>query len=166
MPTVSVRGFSTGLYGFGIKHGIKQHIPFMKQMPPDLSLIGSYARMISAYGLEYNPLDNPDIDVDKQELDITSNAYSVSLVLSQRFPFVSVYGGVRYMYSDTRFAVSGQYDIGAQVLEDPVDVEVKNSQLGLNGGMRLKLGFICLFADGTWANYSSITAGISIGFHN
>ncbi len=166
VPTVSVRDFSTGMYGFGVKHGIKQYIPFIKHIPFDLSIIGSYGNMSVAYGLEYDPLNNPDIDIDEQELDISATAYSVNLVASKKLPFITFYGGLRYMYSDTRFVMAGDYDVGTEVITDPVDFNMTSSQFGLNAGTRVKLGFLSLFVDGTWSKYSSITGGISLGFHN
>ncbi len=167
MPTVSVRDFSAGSYGFGIKHGVKQYIPVIEHLPVDISLIGSYTNMSTTYGLHFDPGDNPDIDIDEQELDISANAYSASLVASRRLPFITVYGGVRYMYADTQFILAGDYEIGTDnIITNPVDESIKSSQAGLNAGARLKLGILSIFVDGTWASYSSVTGGISMGFHN
>ncbi len=163
VPKAELEGFSTGLYGFGLKHGISQYIPVFDRLPLDLSLIGTYANMSSAFDLDYN---SPDNSVNDQKLDISASAYSANLVASTKLPIITFYGGLRYMYSNTQFLVLGDYDVGPSVFVDPVDSEFERSQVGLNAGIRLKLGFLCLFVDGTLANYSSVTGGISLGLHN
>ncbi len=163
VPTIGYEGFSIGLYGFGIKHGVDQYIPVVEKLPFDISLIGSYANMSTIFEIDYNSSANSDND---QKLDISSTAYSASLVASKRLPFISVYGGVRYMYSNTRFLMLGDYDVNGMILTDPADGDILGSQFGLNAGTRLKLGFLSFFVDATWAKYSSVTGGISLGFHN
>ncbi len=165
MPEVTTRDFSTSMYGFGLKHGLLQYIPVLEHLPMDISIIGTYTNLGASYSLDYNPQNNPDIDTHNQKLDLSASAYSVNLVSSVRLPIVTIYGGLRYMYSDLNLVTVGDYQIGLDVIKDPVDINMDNGQFGVNIGTRVKVGFISFFVDGTISNYSSITGGVSLGFH-
>ncbi len=173
VPEINVRDFSTSMYGFGLKHGIKQHIPGMRYLPFDLSLIMAWSKFNANYGLNYNPENDANIDVDEQKLDITARAFNLNLIASKKLAVITFFGGVRYMHSSTDFLIAGDYPVASGtfasdpiVLNNPVDVNMKGGQVGLNGGFRLQLGFISFFADATLAKYSSVNAGMSLGFHN
>jgi hypothetical protein len=172
VPEINVRGFSSQLIGFGLKHGVKQYIPGIKYLPFDLSLIMAWSKFNAGYGLNYNPQNDPAIDTDLQRLDISATAMNFNLIASKKLAVITFFGGVRYMYSDTGFAMTGDYPVATSgtgtdiILTDPLMLNMKGGQLGLNGGFRLKFGLISFFADGTLARYSSINAGMSLGFHN
>lgn len=172
VPEFNVRGFSSQMLGFGIKHGIKQYIPGMKYLPFDLSLIMAWSKFDAGYGLNYNPQNDPEINTDLQRLNISATAMNFNLIASKKLAVITFFGGVRYMYSNIGLGMIGDYHVATSesttdiILTDPLLVNMKEGQFGLNGGFRLKLGFISFFADGTWAKYSSINAGVSLGFHN
>jgi len=165
VPEIEIEGFSTQMIGFGIKHGVKQYIPGLKHLPFDLSVIAAWSRFNASYGLNSN--------ADLQKLDISSTAMNFNLIASKKFSVITLYGGVRYMTSDTGFSLLGDFPVapangvGADViLTDPISLDMSHSQFGLNGGFRLKIGFISFFVDGTLANYSTVSGGMSLGFHN
>ena len=173
VPEIEIEGFSTQLIGFGIKHGVKQYIPGLKMLPFDLSVIAAWSRFNAGYGLNYNPDNNPAIDTDLQKLDLSSTAMNFNLIASKKFSVITLYGGVRYMTSDTGFGLLGDFPVARAdggvddvILTDPISLDMSHSQFGLNAGFRLKIGFISFFADATLANYSTVSGGMSLGFHN
>lgn len=165
VPEIEVDKFSTQMFGIGVKHGIRQYIPGIKHLPFEISLIAAYSKFNAGYDLSYNPDNNPAVDVDLQKLDMTASAWNVNLIASKKLSVITFYGGIRYMSSDMDFSLAGNYAIKDTVINTPVSLSTQDSQVGLNGGFRLKLGFFSLFADGTLARYSSVNAGFSLGFH-
>jgi hypothetical protein len=169
VPETTINDFTTSTMGFGIKHGIKQHIPGIRYLPFDLSLIMAWSQFNALYGLSYNPQNSPDVDTDAQNLDVQARAYNINLVVSKKLSVITFHGGLRYMHSDTDFLVMGGYPMpngGPSLSENPISVNKTHGQVGMAGGFRLKLGFFSIFADGVLSDYSSVNAGISLGFHN
>ncbi|MFN3557187.1 MAG: DUF6588 family protein [Bacteroidales bacterium] len=172
VPEMSIGDFSSQLFGFGIKHGIRQHIPGIALLPFDLSFIAGFSVFEAQYGLNYNPQNDPQINTDRQRLELTATAWNTSLVVSKKLSVVSFFAGIRYASSNVGFLMAGHYPVATQsssadeIVRNPVDIKINGGEFGLNGGFRLKLGFMSLFADATLANYSSVNAGISLGFHN
>lgn len=172
VPQVNVSDFSTQLFGFGIKHGIRQHIPGIALRPFDLSFVAGFSVFEASYELSYNPENDPDINTDKQKFNIIATAWNTSLVVSKKFSVISFFAGIRYGSSNVDLIMAGDYPVATEssstgeIVRDPLKIQVNGGEFGLNGGFRLKLGFVSLFADATLANYSSVNAGISMGFHD
>ena len=172
LPNINVSDFSTRMIGFGIKHGIKQHIPGISLLPFDLSVIVAYSRFQADYGLNYNPENNSQIDTDEQKMEINATAFNANLIISKKLSVITFFGGFRYMTSNTGILMAGTYPVAAngastgEILTNPVNINMNGGHVGLNGGFRLKLGFLSMFADATLARYSSVNVGMSMGFHN
>ena len=99
------------------------------------------------------------------------------MVISKKLPILTVFGGLRLSHSKTNLDLTGNYPItiynssGIKTIYnflDPVSLEGSGTQFGLNAGLRVKLGFIAICAEGTFVpgGYSSATAGLAFGFFN
>ncbi len=185
-PKINVSGYKVGYFGIGLKHDIKQWIPFMSKLPIDLSFIGSYTNAsLDIIGgdflLPQEGVSNPNaMDYTSQQLNFSSNAWNTNLVISKKFSVLTVFGGFRLSGSKTKVDLMGYYPFTilsnpinptSKVIShviDPIHLEGSGTQFGINAGVRVKLAFIALFAEGSLVpgGYSSVTAGLNFGFFN
>ena len=182
-PKINVGGYKLGYFGLGLKHSIKQWIPVIKKAPFDLSFIAAYTK--ASFELTKGPFLSPESGVldtinanySEQAIKFGSNAWNANLIISKKFTVLTVFGGFRLSHSKTNLDLTGNYPItiynnsGTKTicnLLDPVSLEGSGTQFGLNAGLRVKLGFIAICAEGTFVpgGYSSATAGLALGFFN
>ncbi len=148
---------SVGLYGFGLKHSLKDYIPFVKRVPfLQLSALVGYTNLKSNIPMEDS---NPD-----NELVIASSALTSRLLIGANFPVISFYTGVGYGSATSDIDLNGEYEIGgsSSMQKDPLSLSYKINGLDFNAGMRIRLGFLSLHGDYTVGDYSTITAGVGI----
>ena len=192
MPNVGVEGKGKyGFWGVGIKHDIKQWIPFLKNLPVlDLSVMAGYTRLYSYVDLQVNPsrLGLEDYSAglattlwDDQRLIATANSFTTNLLISATLPVVTFYGGLGFAYSRSDLLLEGTFPVisGIDVenqepvivpTDDPMEVEVGNleggsTKLRLNVGVRFRFFRIgMLNVDYSRANYDLVTVGLGISF--
>ena len=144
------------LYGFGVKHSIKEYLPFLKHAPfMRTSIMLGYTSMgsdvgVAAYG-----------GGSDQSLDISSSAFTSRLLVGVNIPFLAVYTGLGYGSSSSDFALKGDY---GSIGRDPFTLGYSTSGFDFNAGLRLRFGFIAIHGDYTLGDYSMVSAGIGINF--
>lgn len=179
IPNVSLGDFGNyNQYGIGAKHDITTSLPGGDTFPVDLSLMAGYNHVNINQNLDIQPQqEDPfsDQDYDNQELAVNFNTFSVKLLVGKTFPFVTLYGGLGYEYSDMEVDVTGNYPIptrgsfgstDTETITDPISYS-QNGDNGMSGmaGLKIKLGQLDVFADYTLAKYSVANAGIGISFN-
>jgi hypothetical protein len=92
------------------------------------------------------------------------------------FKSLSTYGGLSYSKGLSEAALAGLYPV-TQIRQqppfnkeivnytDPVHLDFDHRQVGLTGGLRLKLKAMSLNIEGTWAEYPSLSAGLGLGWN-
>lgn len=160
MPEVSVGSSKIKLFGVGIMHDIKQHIPGMKLLPFDLSILVAYTNIKGNTDMS-GPLP-PGNDTRPQVMDFNMDAWLFQALISKKISVITFYGGIGYNTIKTSSAVTGTYIIPEtqQELKDPVSLLFKNNSARLNGGMRLSLGPIYLSGEYTLQKYNTVSVGI------
>jgi len=166
-------GSKLGLWGVGVKHGIKQWIPALNKLPLfDLTLQGGYTKMKSTTALNFQPADyiemgiiNPSTDIyletpgyyDDQQMLMEISNFTVNLLVSGDFKIICIYGGVGISNSKTNLQLSGNYPLPkvisptqlelseATAISDPVDITIKSSD-GSATKPRFNAGFRLKFA--------------------
>ncbi len=190
IPTIGLRDYGDlGLWGIGIKHGLKQWIPVLRKIPVfNLSLQGGYTQFNLGSNLDFKPNPSWDdrttgINFDKQRFDLTVKSYTANLLVSADIPVITVYGGLGISSTTTNLAFKGYYpipdldDTTGEVFisnetiggKDPLNISIKNKSGSavlprLNAGFKLKLALITIHADYTYSDYSIVTAGLGISF--
>jgi hypothetical protein len=144
---------SLGLWGVGIKHNIKQHIPGLKVLPFSMSIFAGYTKFNSKIDLEQSQNQVANFDV---------KSTTIQLLVSKKLAVLTVYGGFGYDITNGSLNLTGSYNTGTGTVQDPVDFSTKHNSARFTGGLRLKLGPITLHGDYTLAKYSAITAGFGI----
>lgn len=151
--------------GFGLKHSLKDYIPFVKRVPfLQMSLLAAYTDFNSSYGVGSGGM----MQVENGELAISSGAFTSRLLVGANFPVIAIYTGVGYGSTNSDFDVKGTYsytnDSSQEVSigPDPFTLGYKTTGIDFNAGLRLRLGFLALHADYTVGDYSVLTAGVGI----
>lgn len=138
-------------------------------------------------GTDYNGPAYNASDYENQNINFNGKAWNANLLISKKLSVLSVYGGIRYAKSETNIEMTGTYGYptepyyNASNVDDPnngayklvkIDpennpsIEMPLSQVGLTGGFRLKLAVLTIFAEATYSRYSTVSAGIGLGWMN
>ena len=162
IPERTVGASSVKMLGFGLMHDIKQHIPGIKMMPIDISLLVAYNSMTGTTSLVSNGVagrpDSPDGKVAYK-----LNSWVAQAVVSKKFSVLTLYGGVGYGSVSTNVDVTGSYTIAATpstfTIKDPAAIKFSNTGMKFTAGLRLKFGPVYLNGDYTLQKYNALTLG-------
>ncbi len=191
-PELSIgSGGKVGLWGVGIKHGIKQWIPALKRLPVlEMSVMGGYTSLTSTTDINFMPSFYNDFSGNVNVLPYEESFYSdqqmlldvsnitANFLVSANLPIICIYGGVGISSSTTNLKLAGYYPFpelqGNQIVvdydtavEDPIDISIESkdgsvTKPRLNAGFRLKFAVVTLHFDYTYADYSIATAGLGV----
>lgn len=186
MPTIALGDAGdVGLFGFGLKHDIKQWIPVVDKLPFDMSAYFGYTKFNLDLGLGLAPeagvpnkTGNTNNDYSNQMLNVETRATTFGLILSKKLAILTAYAGLNYQTSTSTIALNGNYPLtevedrvgdanfGQKVVngyKDPINFDVE----GANGmsatlGARLKLLILTLQGSYTFAEYPYATVGVGL----
>jgi hypothetical protein len=165
-----------GFWGVGVKHNFMEWIPFLKALPFDASLFGSYSEVNAQSAL--NSLANSTIEIPNdgnQFLKVNTKTTKFGLVVSKKISVLTVFAGLGQSTSKsnvdligkytivTKLTVAGQEFTSRETLTDPVAIPFDTSNISMDLGIRLKLAFFSLFGSVNKSQYTSYNAGISLG---
>ncbi len=146
------------LFGFAVKHSIKEYIPVIKRVPfLNSSLMVGYTNFGSELGVAYNGGTN-------QKLNIDASGFTTRLLIGANFPIIALYTGVGYGSTSSDFALKGDYLINGSNEPNPLSVGYETSGFDANAGFRLRFGIIALHGDYSIGDYSMLSVGIGISF--
>ncbi len=160
-------GSKVNMLGFGLMHDIKQHIPGIKLLPFDLSLLAAYNSFTGSTDLKAGPNLNGIPESTDGKISYKLNSWVAQVVISKKVSVLTGYLGVGYGSVSTNVDVTGTFKIGTPPLQipikDPVSIKfAANKSLKLTAGIRLKLGPIYLVGDYTLQKYNSLTVGLGV----
>lgn len=162
MPEIEASDTKVKLIGFGVLHDVKQHIPGIKLMPFDLSIMAGFTRFTGVTNLE-GTFAKPTNDQRTQKVDYVLSAWLIQALISKKLSVVTFYGGVGYNTIKTDVDLTGSYVVdNALTLKDPFSNTYKNNGLRLNAGVRLKFGPIYLNGDYALQEYSTVSVGLGV----
>ncbi|MEQ9265149.1 MAG: hypothetical protein RLN81_08015 [Balneolaceae bacterium] len=150
------------LFGAGIKHGLNQWIPGGKLLPVDISLMAAFTSIDVSADLEFNA------GATDQKVETTTDSFVFNALVGKTLPFISAYAGVGFQTGSFELNMVGDYDLGGgQILSDPVSY-TQDSDAGIHAlaGLQFKVAILRIYAEATVAEYTTVNAGIGIGFRN
>ena len=162
MPEVEAGDTKVKYLGFGVLHDIKQHIPGIKHLPFDLSVLAGYTNVKGATSVAGYVASG---DATKaQEIRYSMNAWLIQALISKKVAMVTFYGGLGYNTIKTSGDVKGSYKFtaAAPAINDPVAMSFKNNSFRVTAGMRLNLGPVYLSGDYTLQKYSTVSVGLGV----
>ncbi|MDQ4141755.1 MAG: hypothetical protein M3142_14695 [Bacteroidota bacterium] len=180
IPKSKAGDFNLNLWGIGLKNNVGKWLPGLSALPLDITAAVAFSSFRSHYGLQLRPQNgvaNPNpLDYSNQKIRFDSKAIMAQLVASKTISVITGYAGVSYSQSNTSTAMLGNYPVTVlreqppytreiQNIIDPVNIPTDYNQLGLTAGLRLKLSVLSINAEGTWAKYPTVSAGIGLGYN-
>lgn len=158
MPEMGYGDFGkANLWGLGLKHSLKNHIPFIKRIPfLQASVLAAYTDFNAHLGVDGGA-------IGKGELQTSAGAFTSRLLVGVNVPVVSFYTGIGYGTTTSNFDLVGDFDSFPDTTT-PIALEYKTSGFDFNAGMRVRLAVFSLHADYSVGEYSVITAGIGVNF--
>jgi hypothetical protein len=148
---------TAGLWGFGLKHSLKDYIPFLKRVPFwNMALLGAYTNFDSNLKL-------PDVEeaIYDGRLGIKSSAYTARLLVGANFPIISFFAGMGYGNANSDFNVSGDF---YETEIDQVGFGYATDGFDFNIGTRLRFGIIAISADYSTGDYNMYNVGVGFNF--
>ncbi|MFN3841144.1 MAG: DUF6588 family protein [Cyclobacteriaceae bacterium] len=170
VPKTTLSSTTLKMFGLGVRHDIKQHIPGIKMLPFDLSMMAGYTSFegitdLSGLATEFPPATA----ATKQEAIYKFNAFLLQALISKKLAFVTFFGGIGYNGVKTTADVNGSYTFFNATpaefdLTNPYSATFKNSSMRFDVGFRLNLLAFYIYADYAIQEYSSVTAGLGFTF--
>lgn len=156
-------GAQIGLFGIGGVHEVSKWFVDEDEPPFSLAVQFGYSRLSFEQDLDDGN------GSDAQKLLMTSSGITLRAILSKQFSFFTLYGGFGYNSGNTDIDVEGTYSYqsgiigGPTTIKDPISLQAEAQSLIGNIGGRLKIAkAISIFADYTFAKYSSLTLGLGV----
>ena len=169
-----------GFWGLGVKHNFKEWVPFLKALPFDASIFGSYSEVNAQSEISFDPDDFNDGNVSVsfgnsaiQMLKFNTRTTKYGLILSKKLGVLTIFGGIGQSTSETAIDLLGEYIIKTEFedgttttdnLTNPVALNFESKNVCLDAGLRIKLAFFSIYGSTNKAEYVSYNAGISLGF--
>lgn len=162
LPEVSSHKTSVRSFGVGVMHDIKQHIPGIRILPFDLSLLVAYTHIEGTTLLE-NTFAKPSDDQRRQDMSYDMDGWLYQALISKKIAIVTFFGGVGYTAARTNANVRGSYVIPeVGTFKNPVSLDFKNNSLRLAAGMRFNFGPIYLSGEYSLQEYSMVSIGLGV----
>lgn len=146
------------LFGIGVMHDIKQHIPGIKMLPFDLSGMIAFSKMDISANLN---------DAGTQTGDLSIKGTTVQAMISKKLSVITPYAAIGWGTSTATLKAKGHYDFDEDGVVDPGETDPFSSEGKTSGprittGLRLKLLIFTFHADYTVQKYSTFTAGFGL----
>ena len=160
------RGPSTfQMFGLGLMHDIKQHIPGMKLLPFDLSVLAAFNTVSGTTEMKASAgnADNRPAS-DDGLITYKLNSWVAQAIISKKVSVLTFYLGAGYGSVATNVDITGTFQPtqGGPSIKDPVSIVFKNNSPKLTVGMRLKFGPIYLVGDYTLQKYNALAIGFGV----
>ena len=160
IPKINVDGLSMNMWGLGVMHDIKQHIPGIKLAPFDLSVFVGYNRLHLVNDFETQNARNGQIDFG-------FNSFTYQAIISKKMSILTIYGGIGAANTTLNLQINGEYDIddnpgNGYELEDPIDLDLGAFGGRFSAGFRIKLAVITIHADYTFQKYDALSVGLGV----
>ena len=165
MPEVSAGSSKVKLLGFGVLHDIKQHIPGLRPVPIDLSILVAFTSIKGSTDLTGGTIDRPVGDTQRQTINYDMDAWLIQALISKKVAIVTFYGGVGYNTIKTTAGLKGNYVIpGGSIsgVKDPLAFGFKNKSFKVTAGVRFKFGPIYLNGDYSIQEYNTLSVGLGV----
>jgi hypothetical protein len=165
IPEREVGSSKISMLGFGLLHDIKQHIPGIKMLPIDISLLAAFNTVNGTTSLVHTNTGAGDTQPASPDGKGTYklNSWVVQGIVSKKFSVITLYAGVGYGNVSSKVDITGTYTVLAAPanfpIKDPVAVKFDNNSMKLTGGIRFKFGPVYLSGDYTVQTYNALSLG-------
>ena len=168
-PEYHRKGIDMSLKGIGVKHNLLQYFGPVDKFPLNVSAFASFSKM----KIDYDIQSFSSINGTGQVAQFSLNNYNLLLLASLDVLVVNFYAGFGLSGGNSSFKMLGQYDLEYQTesnipftryLKDPIDMNFNVSGYQTTIGAKFKFLIFSAFADFTFQDYNTLSAGISVNF--
>jgi len=168
-PEYHRKGIDMSLKGIGVKHNLLQYFGPVDKFPLNVSAFASFSKM----KIDYDIQSFSSINGTGQVAQFSLNNYNLLLLASLDVLVVNFYAGFGLSGGNSSFKMLGQYDLEYQTesnipftryLNDPIDMNFNVSGYQTTIGAKFKFLIFSAFADFTFQDYNTLSAGISVNF--
>jgi len=155
IPKTTIDDAEVSQWGLGIKHDIKQHIPGVKLLPFDFSILGAFNSLEVKYFIDKDLAQSGEMNL---------NTWTVQGIISKKLSFVTFYGAAGYNSGTSEYNMLGTYEIEgtSESITDPVSLNYESEGAMATLGARFKFGPIFLNTDYTFQEFNTINVGIGV----
>lgn len=169
--------FESELIGIGLQHDITQYLGPIDKLPLSISVLGAFTTLKASYFLNADNLSN-EVSVENGSAEFKLNTYTFQAIASLDFKIITFYGSVGYNGGRTTAKLKGNYTLtynlenanGNQIgttsesISNPINLGFNVSGMRTTLGARLNFGFFKLFADYSFQEYNTLSAGLALSF--
>ncbi len=168
-PEYHRKGIDMSLKGIGVKHNLLQYFGPIDRFPLNVSALASFSKMKINYDIQ----SFSSINGSGQVAQFSLNNYNLLLLASLDILVVNFYAGFGLSGGNSSFKMLGQYDLEYRTesnipltrsLNDPIDMNFNVSGYQTTIGAKFKFLIFSAFADFTFQEYNTLSAGISVNF--
>ena len=163
-------GGKASMYGIGLKKEITSWFGPLDKLPLHVSLMAAYTSMDVNYG--FANVSTGAFQTTNASADFELRSYTAQVIASLNFPFINVYGGIGYSGGTSKFKMNGTYrgqytytEAGQTVTYTetltPPSMEFDAAGFKTTIGARFSLLFFKIFADYTFQEYNTLSAGVA-----
>ena len=168
-PEYHRNGVDMSFKGLGVKHNLLQYFGPIDKFPLNVSAFASYSNM----DIDYDIQSFGSGEGEGQVAQFNLNNYNLLLLASVDLLIFNVYSSFGYSGGNSSFKLLGEYnleynsDSGLPItksLTDPIDMSFNASGYKTTIGAKFKFLVFSAFADFTFQEYNTLSAGISVNF--
>ena len=164
-----------GMFGLGFQHDLTQYFGPIDKLPLSISALVAFSNMKVTYFIN-DEGDPDDVTVTNGEGEFKLNTFIIETIGSLDFKIVTLYASVGYGTGSASIKLKGDYGLEydledsngnmvgtvTETISDPINIKANNGSLKGTLGTRLNLSVFKIFADYTFQEYSTLSAGIAI----
>lgn len=169
--------FASGLIGIGLQHDITQYLGPIKKLPLSISILAAFTSLNATYTLDNEDFTD-NVSVNNGEADFRLNTYTIQAIGSLDFKIITFYGSLGYNGGKTTANMKGHYTLTYDLedsngnvigtvnesISDPLNLGFDINGMRATLGTRLNLGFFKIFADYSFQEFNTVSAGIALSF--
>lgn len=153
------------LYGVAFQHEFTDWVFPIKRFPLRISALLGYTNVKGFYGLG----NTTGISGADQEVQLNSNSWLLTSIISTKFPVFNFYGGLGYYFGSNDADLLGTYQIqngpfASDIVTDPISVKTKTNGVKATIGGRIQYGVFKANLDYTIQNFSNLSLGVAFGW--
>jgi hypothetical protein len=164
-----------GLFGLGFQHDLTQYLGAIDNLPLSISVLAAYSNMKVRYNID-DDIDSDNVKVTNGEGEFKLNTFTIEALGSLDFTFVTLFAAIGYGTGSTSLELKGDYELRyeledsagnslgnvTETISNPINIKANNGSVKGTLGARLNLSIFKIFADYTFQEYSTLSAGIAI----
>lgn len=153
------------LYGIAFQHEFTDWVFPLKRWPVRLAGLLGYTNVKGFYDVN----SNGGVTGVGQEVELNSNSWLITGIVSTKLPVLNFYGGLGYYFGSSDADVLGTYEIqdgpfSSEIVTDPIRVRNKTNGVKATLGARVTFGVFKANMDYSLQNYQNLSLGFSFGW--